>query len=133
MKVDEIHRLLVSQMKSLSYEEIKVMPDHQNYELPEGYDDFEMTITKTLNQDNSISVLVKFTDYTDYTELLLPLPSKIEGYDVEKYVMHISYAEKYVKYVSSGMADGFDIFPDGKIVDMHGEYDDDGECYDYDD
>jgi len=118
-KVWEIQCLLVSQLKFLGYEKLKVISEHQNYELPEGYDDFEMTITKTLNQDNSISIVVEFTDYSEPPPPLYP--SKIEEY----------YTEKYnIKLVGpSMMVDGFDIFPNGEIVDMHGEYDED----DYDD
>ena len=105
----KIQCLLISQLKSASYEEIKVMLDHQKYELPKGYDDFEMIITKTLNKDNSISIVVEFTDYSKPPPLYLP--KIMDDYDI--------------KGLSSSMTDGFDIFPDGKIINMHDDvYDD---------
>ena len=104
----KIRDLLISQFKSMNYEELKVISDRQKHELPEGYDDFEMTINKTLNQNSSISIVVEFTDYSEP-----PVPP---------YILKIM-DEYDVKHICTSMVNGFDIFPSGEIVDMHGEYD----------
>jgi len=83
-EVVKIQCLLISQLKSKSYKKISVIPEHQNYELPEKYKDFRMVITKTFNQDNSISIVVEFTDYSKPHPLPNCISEVFEQYKIEE-------------------------------------------------
>ena len=99
----EIQRSLIKDLKLKGYEYINSLPENKEYELPEKFDHFEMNVKKNKNGDGSLSIAVELIDSSE------PLAEEILGVELPE----------NISIVNSSYEDGFDIYEDGKILDMH--------------
>lgn len=99
---------IIEELKGKGYQKLLIHPEYQKIDLPKKYAGFSMWITRSIKKDMSVSLVVKFSGAASVQ--LPPIFEQLIGGKVE--------------VTNSASEDGFDLLPDGDIIDMHDDLDD---------